>query len=215
MKREKSLQIKIARITGIFTVSAALITGIFIVLSTVLPVVLSRGKNGDASSPGQVPTTNSSAPPSLSAPVRALIDPNAIPCQQSTSPVPDIGDVTISSPLSGATVSRHGTVRGTAKLSGADRLYSFVYAPGACTYYFQPGAPVSVESDGSWQAQLYLDGNNPGDKVDLYAAVVGPDAQAILGEILHYFDVTHEPSPHVLQLPSGTRTAHINVELSS
>ena len=205
--RASRQQVKIALIGGVFAVLAA-------VLAAVFGTVLSRGQNGDVGSPGQVPAINSSAPPSLSAPAMALIDRDAIPCQPSTSPISEIGDVTISSPLSGAIVSRHGTVRGTAKLSGADQLYFFVYAPGACAYYFQPGAPVSVESDGSWQVQLYLDGNNPGDKVDLYAAVLGPDAQAILGEILHHFDVTHESSPYVLQLPSGTRTDHVNVELN-
>jgi len=143
----------------------------------------------------------------------ALINQAGIPCQPSKPPVPNIGEVAIRSPLSGDTLSRHGTVHGTATISGSDQLYFFVYAPGACAYYFQPGAPVNVESDGSWQVSLYLDGNNPGDKVDLYAAVLGPDAQAILGEILHYFDVKHE-SAYVLQVPTGTRAAHINVELS-
>ncbi len=200
-------QVKLTLIAGVFVVLAAAV-------AAVLGAVLSRGDN-DGSSPGQDQATNSSAPPSLSAPAMALIDRSAIPCRQElTSPVSDIGDVTISSPPSGAVVSIHGTVRGTAKLSGADQLYFFAYPPGACAYYFQPGAPVSVEPDGSWQVQLYLDGNKPGDKVGLYAAVLGPDAQAILEEILHHFDVKKDKSPHVLQLPSGTRAAHINVELS-
>lgn len=201
-------QVKLTLIAGIFVVLAA-------VVATVLGAVLSRDDNG-GSLPGQDQNTNSSTPPSLSAPAMALLDRSAIPCQQElTSPVSDIGDVTISSPPSGAAVSIHGTVRGTAKLSGADQLYFFVYAPGACAYYFQPGAPVSVESDDSWLVQLYLDGNKPGDKVAFYAVALGPDAQAILEEILHHFDVTHDPSPYVLQLPSGTRAAHVNVELSS
>src|SRR5262249_6117715 len=139
----KRLQVKVALIGGGFAVLAELIGGGF--------TVFNDGKNGGVSPPGQVPGTNSSAPPSLSAPAMALINRDAIPCQPSTSPVPNIGDITISSPQPGATVSRHGMVRGTAKLSGADQLHFFVYAPGACEYYFQPGAPISVEPDGSWQ----------------------------------------------------------------
>lgn len=201
-------QVKLAVIAGIFVVLAAVVTA-------VLGAVLSRGDN-DGSSPGQDQAANSSAPPGLSAPAMALIDRSAIPCRQElTPPASDIGGVTISSPPSGAVVSMHGTVRGTVKLSSADQLYFFAYMPGACAYYFQPGAPISVGSDGSWQAQLYLDGNKTGDKVSLYAAVLGPDAQAILEEILHHFDAKKDRSPHVLQLPSGTRAAHINVELSS
>ena len=196
-------------------VKLTLIAGTFAVLAAVVGAVLSRHNDG-ANSPRQDQATNSSTPPSLSAPASALIDRTVIPCQQElTSPVSDIGEVAINSPPSGTTVSIHGTVRGTAKLSGADRLYFFAYAPGACTYYFQPGAPVGLEPNDSWQVQLALDGNKPGDKVGLYAVALGPDEQAILGEILHYFDVTHERSPYVLRLPSGSRTAHINVELSS
>lgn len=203
-------------------VIVAVITGLFVLLAAVVGVVpdfLNRGDNDDVP-PGQGWTANPSAPPSLSPPAMALLDRNAIPCwQELTSPVSDIGDVAISSPSSGAVVSIRGTVHGAAKLSGADRLYFFAYGPGSCEYYFQPWAPVSVKPDGTWQVQLSLDGNKPGDKVVFYAAVVGPDAQAILVEILHYFDVKKDKdknnSPYVLQLPSGTRAAHINVELSS
>lgn len=198
----------------------ALIDGILVavagaVATVVITVALNTILNGSGSS-GQDQNANSSAPPGLSAPAMALIDRSAIPCRQElTSPASDIGEVTISSPPSGAVVSIHGTVHGRAKLSGADQLYFFVYAPGACAYYFQPGAPINVEPNGSWQAQLYLDGNKPGDKVGLYAVALGPDAQAILEEILNYFAAKKDESPHVLQLPSGTRAAHINVELSS
>jgi len=200
----KQLQIKVALIGGVFAVLAALIGGVF--------TVFGHGGNGDASQPTQVSVTNSPAPDSLDPAAKALIDPN-IPCQPpSTSPVSSIGDVTINSPMSGGTVSRHGTVSGTAKLSGGDYLYFFVYAPGACDYYFQPGRSVGVGRDGFWQVPLYLEGNNPGDKVDLYAVMVDPEANRILVKLLSNF--AGNGSPYVRMLPSGARYAHINVELS-
>jgi hypothetical protein len=196
------LQIAVAVITGVFAVSAA-----------VLSAILGSGNNGGSSSPGQHPVASSPVLPSLSAPAMSLIDLRMKSCLGATSPVPDIGEVAITSPPSGAATDIHGTIHGTAKLSGSVQLYFFAYSDGPCAYYFMP-SPIGVKADDSWQVQLYLEGNVPGDKVFLYAAVVGPDANATLREILHYFDVKDE-SAYVYELPSGTRAAHIDVVISS
>jgi len=143
----------------------------------------------------------------------SLIDPRTKSCRGVTSPVPDIGDVAITSPPIGAAVDIHGTVHGTAKLSGSDQLYFFAYTVGSCAYWFMP-SPIGVEVDGSWQEQLYLEGSEPGEKVLLYVVVVGPDVQATLQEVSHYFDIKHE-SAYVYALPSGTRAAHIDVVIGS
>ena len=192
----------------------AVITGVFGVSAAVLPTILGSHNNGEPSSPGQPPVTGPPALPSLSAPAMSLIDPQTKLCQGVTSPVPDIGDVAITSPPTGADVNIYGTIHGTAKLAGSDQVYFFAYTEGSCAYWFMP-SPIGVKADGSWEEKLFLAGNKPGDRVLLYAAVVGPEAQATLREILNYFHAEHEESSYVYALPSGTRAAHIDVVISS
>jgi hypothetical protein len=106
--------------------------------------------------------------------------------------------------------------RGQENLPIGHQLYLFAYSgpPGVCIYYFQSLDPVDPEPDGSWKTDLDFTGLNAGDKVVLYAVAVTPDVGATLREVSKYYQAKGE-SPQLMQLPSETTTAHINLEISS
>jgi hypothetical protein len=190
----------------------ALIGALAAIITTLVGIAFRnpRPPHQPASAPSPSAPTGGPELASLSPAAQALLDKGSKECQGSAAETPENESVAITSPSPGAAVGERPKVKGTVSLAAAEYLYFFTHSPGICYYYFQPYGPVRPDPDGSWELDLDLSYNR-GEKVVLFAAVVGPEGHALLGEVLRSFT----DDPWVLHLPSGTQTAHISVRVAS
>jgi hypothetical protein len=190
----------------------ALIAAFVAIFTTILGIAFRNPRPSPPPSPTSSPSAQNEGPKlaNLSPGAQALLDKGSKDCEGSAAETPKNESVAITSPSPGAVVGEHPKVQGTVNLAPTEYLYFFVHSPDICYYYFTPYGPISPGRDGSWDVDLNLSYNR-GEKVVLFAAVVGPEGHALFGEVLRSFT----ENPWVLHLPPSTQTAHISVRVAS
>ena len=193
------LSLAVPAVAGIFAVLVALINS-------------GPGRSPERSPPTSAPSSVLSSVPDER--VRAIMTEKT--CDGTKTSIPTIEGLSITSPSPGAGIDRRATVRGRASLSSGDRLYFFTYDSDVCDYYFQPPGPLAVNSDGSWEVQVNLSAETVGERVWLYAIIVGTDEHTLLKQVLqHYSESKPSESAYIVYLPPGARSAHVDATLIS